>query len=383
MSHEIRTPLNGVIGMAQAMMADRLSKPQRERLQVISQSGEMLLTVVNDVLDLSKIEAGKLRLEVADFDLEEITTGAETTFGLVAAAKGLEFTVEVAADAAGVYQGDAMRVRQVLYNLVSNAMKFTASGAVAVHIDRLADGLSITVADTGIGIAPEQIERLFDKFVQADSSTTRQYGGSGLGLAICRELCEAMGGDIALESRLGQGSRFTVRLPLARIGDSRAVAPVAVASAEPAADERPMRILAAEDNAVNQLVLRTLLGQFGIDPVIVGNGEEAVTSWEAGDWDLILMDAQMPVMDGITATRQIRSREAASGRRPTPIIALTANAMGHQVEAYRAAGMDAVVAKPIQIAQLLEAITAVAARDAEIAEDPGLDRSPASAQARR
>jgi signal transduction histidine kinase/AmiR/NasT family two-component response regulator len=357
MSHEIRTPLNGVLGMAQAMAADRLSKRQRERLQVIGQSGEMLLAVVNDVLDLSKIEAGKLVLDAADFDLEEMLRGAETSFQPLALAKGLDFGVEVAADAAGAYRGDAIRVRQVLYNLVSNAMKFTAAGAVTVRVARLDGGLVVSVADTGIGIGPDQIGRLFDKFVQADASTTRRFGGTGLGLAICRELCGAMGGDIRVESELGHGSCFTVRLPLARVGDSRAAAPPP-ASLEPTAEDRPLRILAAEDNQVNQLVLKTLLGQFGLEPVIVANGAEAVAAWERDDWDVILMDAQMPVMDGVTASRTIRARETATGRPATPIIALTANAMDHQLEAYRAAGMNGLVAKPIQVAQLLEAIAA-------------------------
>jgi signal transduction histidine kinase/AmiR/NasT family two-component response regulator len=374
-SHEIRTPLNGVLGMAQAMTADRLSKRQRDRLQVISQSGEMLLAVVNDVLDLSKIEAGRLELDIRDFDLEKMARSAQTTFQPLADAKRLAFTVELAAAAVGTYRGDAVRVRQVLYNLISNAMKFTAAGSVAVRVDPLDGGLMFTVSDTGIGIGADQIERLFDKFVQADSTTTRRYGGTGLGLAICRELCGAMGGDIQAESQLGRGSCFTARLPLARVGERRPAAP-ATAGLEPAGEERPLRILAAEDNAVNQLVLKTLLGQFGLEPVIVANGAEAVAAWERDDWDLILMDAQMPVMDGVTATREIRGREAEIGRRATPIIALTANAMGHQAEAYRAAGMNGLVAKPIQVAQLLQAIAAaVETRD----NAPAVDRGRATA----
>ncbi|HEY2660625.1 MAG TPA: ATP-binding protein [Caulobacteraceae bacterium] len=363
MSHEIRTPLNGVLGMVQAMAREPLSSGQRERLQVIGQSGEMLLAILNDMLDLSKIEAGKLALEEADFDLEALALSLQATFKPLADGKGLDFSVEVAAEAVGTYRGDPLRARQILFNLISNAVKFTVAGSVQVRIGLADAGLQFSVTDTGIGMSPDQIERLFDKFVQADSSTTRQFGGTGLGLAICRELCAAMAGEIQAESKVGCGSRFTVRLPLTRVGDA-GVAMLAGADAPYASEERSLRILAAEDNEVNQLVLKTLLSQVGLEPVLVCNGEEAVTAWEQGEWDLILMDAQMPVMDGITATRQIRRREAGTGRTPTPIIALTANAMSHQVEAYLAAGMNGFVAKPIQIAQLFEVIAALAQDEA-------------------
>ncbi|HEX7760777.1 MAG TPA: ATP-binding protein [Caulobacteraceae bacterium] len=363
MSHEIRTPLNGVLGMVQAMAGEALSSAQRERLTVIGESGEMLLAILNDMLDLSKIEAGKLTLENGDFDLATLACGVRTTFAPLAAAKGLAFSVEVATDAAGFYRGDALRVRQILHNLVSNAVKFTNAGRIDLRIGPADGGLRFCVTDTGIGMCPDQIEGLFDKFVQADSSTTRRFGGTGLGLSICRELCTAMGGRIWSDSDVGRGSRFTVQLPLARVGEDQAAAP-AVADVEHPPTERPLRILAAEDNAVNQLVLKTLLAQAGIEPVLVGNGEEAVAAWEQGGWDVILMDAQMPVMDGVTATRQIRRREAESGRAPTPIIALTANAMDHQVEGYLAAGMTGLVTKPIQVAQLFDAIDAAVLDDA-------------------
>ena len=359
MSHEIRTPLNGVLGMVQAMSQDPLSAPQRERLDVIGQSGEMLLAILNDILDLSKIEAGRLDLEEVEFDVEALVAGVRTTFEPLTDGQGLEFQVEVAPEVAGTYRGDALRVRQILHNLISNAVKFTAAGSVTVRIDAgEGDMVRLSVADTGIGMSPDHIGRLFDKFVQADSSTTRRYGGTGLGLAICRELCGAMGGAISVESEPGQGSRFTVLLPLPRIGDARAAAP-APADPAPLSDDRSLRILAAEDNAVNQLILKTLLGQVGLEPLIVANGQDAVAAWEQDPWDLILMDVQMPVMDGVTATRRIRDREAQTGRAPTPIIALTANAMHDQVEDYLAAGMNGVVVKPIQIEQLFNAIAAV------------------------
>jgi len=370
MSHEIRTPLNGVLGMAQAMAADELSDAQRAKLEVIGQSGEALLAILNDVLDLSKIEAGKLELEAVEFDLEELVRKAHASFLAVADKKGLELGLALGPGIGGIYRGDPMRVRQVLSNLLSNALKFTVQGEVRITAERTGAQVRLSVSDTGIGVPADRIEHLFDKFVQADSSTTRTFGGTGLGLAICRELCEAMGGRITVASKPGQGSRFTAEVPLERIGD----APAAVA--QEAAPEplggAALRILAAEDNAVNQLVLNTLLGQAGIEPRIVDNGAEALAAWEAEAWDVILMDVQMPVMDGPTATGEIRRRERETGRARTPIIALTANAMTHQLESYRAAGMESAVAKPIRVEELFAAIAQ--------ATDPGA-RAPAVVEA--
>jgi signal transduction histidine kinase len=356
MSHEIRTPLNGVMGMVQAMARDDLPSTQRERLEIIRHSGLSLQTILNDILDLSKIEAGKLELEEAAFDLGEIVEGACSIFGEEAARKGLELAVAIEPAALGRYLGDSVRVRQVLSNLISNALKFTSRGSVRVGVDVAGGAVCLSVADTGIGIPADRIDRLFNKFVQADSSTTRLFGGTGLGLAISHELCKAMGGAIAVQSEAGRGSTFTVELPLARIGEAEEAPAEAGACALAAATDGPLRILAAEDNPVNQLVLKTLLGQAGIDPFVVENGAEAVAAWERQEWDLILMDAQMPVMDGPEASRMIRAREADSGRRWTPIIALTANAMSHQTEAYHAAGMNGVVSKPINVGQLFAAI---------------------------
>ncbi|HEY3948343.1 ATP-binding protein [Phenylobacterium sp.] len=364
MSHEIRTPLNGVLGMAQAMSAEDLPAHQRERLDVIRQSGESLLAILNDVLDLSKIEAGKLELEETEFDIEQLARGAYAAFTAIAGAKGIDFDLSVTPAARGAYRGDSTRVRQVLYNLVSNAIKFTETGGVGVRVDRTGAGLTVTVSDTGIGIAAEPLSRLFSKFEQGDATTTRRYGGTGLGLAICRELAQLMGGEVSAESEPGKGSVFTVTLPLApvrlaaRRGSRRArPAPEPVSETRVAAARGAIRVLAAEDNAVNQLVLKTLLTQVGLDPVIVGDGAEAVAAWEADAWDVILMDVQMPVMDGPDAARAIRAREAETGRRRTPIVALTANAMSHQVTEYLASGMDGFVPKPIEVARLLEAIS--------------------------
>ncbi len=354
-SHEIRTPLNGVLGMVQAMAGEDLSPAQRERLEVIGQSGEMLLAILNDVLDVSKIEAGKLVMESADFDLGAIVEGLRLTFQPLAESKGLVFVFNVPNPTLGTYRGDSLRVRQVFHNLLSNAVKFTSEGAIVVTLSMRDGVLSFRVADTGVGMSPDQVEQLFDKFVQADSSTTRRFGGAGLGLAICRELCHAMGGEIHAEGELGRGSSFTVDLPLPRVGEAQAAAPALPPPPAPFED-RPLRILAAEDNPVNQLVLRTLLAQAGLEPEIVNDGQQAVEAWKVGDWDLILMDAQMPVMDGIAATEAIRRHELETGRRPTPILALTANAMSHQVQTYLQAGMNGVVAKPIQVGELLLAI---------------------------
>ena len=370
MSHEIRTPLNGVLGMAQAMATGTLDTEQRDRLDVIRQSGESLLAILNDVLDLSKIEAGKLELERAEFDLEETVQGALSAFAATAQAKGLALTLNIQPAARGVYLGDSVRVRQILYNLISNGLKFTGKGGVKVTLSRRGRRLRLQVADTGIGVAPEKLSGLFQKFEQADASTTRRYGGTGLGLSICQDLAALMDGEIGVESTPGAGATFTVDLPLERIAE--APARTARPAREPTAvmeDCAAIRILAAEDNGMNQLVLRTLLAQVGIEPTIVNNGREAVEAWASEPWDMILMDVQMPEVDGPTATGMIRARERAANLARTPIIALTANAMAHQVAEYAEAGMDGFVAKPIEAARLFEAIeAALEARRQAVAE---------------
>jgi PAS domain S-box-containing protein len=357
-SHEIRTPLNGVLGMAQAMEVDELSRAQRTRLGIIRESGQTLLAILNDVLDISKIEAGKLELEAVEFDLPELAESACHAFTALADAKDIALTLDLAPAARGACLGDATRVRQILYNLISNALKFTDRGQVAVKVSRRGDNVRLQVADTGIGIAGDDLGRLFEKFEQADASTTRRYGGSGLGLAICRHLAGMMGGRIDVTSELGKGTTFVVTLPLPRRAGVRKAPKPETAQAGPQ-EAGALRLLAAEDNEINQLVLTTLLGQLGIEPTVVADGAAAVAAWESGDWDAILMDVQMPGMDGPTATHLIRRREAELGRRRTPIVALTANAMSHQAEAYLAAGMDGVVAKPIEVGQLFAALQKV------------------------
>ena len=358
MSHEIRTPLNGVLGMTQAMAKDELSDVQRQRLDVIRQSGEALLVLLNDILDLSKIESGRLQLEDGVVDTELLADRALSAFTALAGNKDIAFSVSVAPAARGCWKGDPTRVRQVLYNLIGNAVKFTERGSITVAISRRGRRLYLKVTDSGIGIPPARMPTLFDKFVQADTSTTRRFGGTGLGLSICRELSALMGGRVTAASVEGRGSTFTVELP-AVPADITAVLEHVTVIADPTPPDPGLRILAAEDNVMNQLVLRTLLEQLGVHVTLVANGAEALDAWSKEPFDLILMDVQMPVMDGPTAVRELRRRERRSGQSRTPIIALTANAMAHHREEYLAAGMDALVAKPIELSALIQAIESV------------------------
>ena len=355
MSHEIRTPLNGVLGMTQVMSGDELTGVQRGRLEVVRRSGQTLMVILNDVLDISKIESGRIELEELPFDLLDLVANVHLAFLSQAEAKDLTFSLDAEPSLKGFVLGDPTRVRQIILNLVSNAVKFTSVGQVSLSLAREgASWVKISVRDTGQGLTSEQIPRLFNKFVQADASTTRQHGGTGLGLAISRELARLMGGDIEVESIAGAGSSFVLRLPLAPTAAPEASA---IPFPDDAAIKEPsqLRILAAEDNPVNQLVLKTLLSQAGLELTVVGDGQQALDAWRGQEWDLILMDVQMPVMDGPTATSILRREEAANGRQRTPILALTANVMHHQLDAYRIAGMDGHVAKPIDVGKLFGA----------------------------
>jgi CheY-like chemotaxis protein/anti-sigma regulatory factor (Ser/Thr protein kinase) len=341
------------------MAVESLSRPQRARLEVIRESGETLLSLLNDVLDLSKVEAGKLELEATSFDLAELVTTMLAPFRQAAEAKGLEVRLSVSRAAQGFYLGDPTRVRQILGNLLSNAVKFTEAGRIRLAVRVARSGFSIRVSDTGIGIAEHRLSEVFSKFEQADASTTRRFGGTGLGLAICRELAELMGGSVKVASQIGAGTTLTVTLPLPRTVGGPAAKPAARREVHPfnPGGAAP-RVLAAEDNPVNRLVLRTLLNQAGIDPLIVEDGLAALDAWEKGAWDVILMDMQMPLMDGAAATRAIRDREAQTKRARTPILALTADVMSHQVADYLASGMDGFIAKPIAVTALFEALEA-------------------------
>ncbi|WP_340647113.1 ATP-binding protein [Phenylobacterium sp.] len=355
MSHEIRTPLNGVLGMAQVMDRGPLEPEQRKRLEVIGEAGQALLVLLNNILDLSKIEAGKLELESYPFDLNDIVTQSAAAHAPLAAQKDLAFRIEIAPGAQGVWNGDGGKLRQVLANLVSNALKFTSQGAIEVLVTPAPEGLTFEVRDTGIGIPADKLKVIFEQFAQADTSTTRRYGGTGLGLTICRELTELMGGELAVESTPGEGSAFRFTLPLAPAATSPATnaAPIPVE-----APSQTLRILAAEDNPTNQLILRALLEPLDIELEIVGDGREAVEASAAQAFDLILMDIQMPELNGLEATAEIRQRELARSAPPVPIIALTANVMRHQIDEYLAAGMVGFVAKPINARVLMEAIEA-------------------------
>jgi signal transduction histidine kinase/ActR/RegA family two-component response regulator len=359
MSHEIRTPLNGVLAMAQIMARGELGPGQKGRLDVIRSSGEALLTILNDILDVSKIEAGALTLESLDFDLPELARAALESFSAVAEGKGVALTLEVEPGASGLRVGDPARLRQILSNLISNALKFTDAGSVGVRLEPLAgdEGVRLVVRDSGIGIPDDKLAMLFQKFTQLDASTTRRFGGTGLGLAICQELTQMMGGKIFAQSREGEGSVFTVELPLERGVVAPASLPIPALEAPD--QDRPLRILAAEDNPTNKLVLATILEMFGADLQIVDNGSLAVQALEDANFDVVLMDIQMPVMDGIAAAKAIRSRENDQNRRRTPIIAVSANAMSHQVQEYMAAGMDGHVAKPIEITRLQSVLETV------------------------
>ena len=357
MSHEIRTPLNGILGMTQILSREDLTAGQRRQLDVVRESGQTLLVLLNDILDMSKIEAGRLQLDAHEFDLGQAVHIACAPFAALAGQKAVGFRFELDPAADGVWRGDGVRLRQVVANLVSNAVKFTAAGEVAVRVLREGERVRITVADTGIGIPAERMHDLFDKFIQVDASTTRRYGGTGLGLAISHELAALMGGELTVESVPGEGSVFTLLLPLEwRAAALAPAVPRAQAQARVARPDARVRILAAEDNLTNQLILRATLEPFPIDLTIVGDGAQAVEAFFEGDFQLILMDGQMPVMNGVEATAAIRRLESERDLPPVPILALSANVMHHQVAEYLAAGMNGFVPKPIEIAHLLDAI---------------------------
>jgi signal transduction histidine kinase/CheY-like chemotaxis protein len=370
MSHEIRTPLNAVLGLNELMLHSPLDSQQRRHAELIGSSGRLLLALINDILDVSRIEAGHLKLVSAPFSLRSAGQGVVALMHERALAKGLELHLEATPDEDAPVLGDVIRVQQILFNLIGNAIKFTDRGSVRVKLAvepgaGHAATLRLEVEDTGIGIAASAMPTLFDRFTQADSTTMRRYGGSGLGLAITREIVQLMGGTISTTSTPGVGSRFVVDIPSRHV--ERDASPSAVESTGHAAPARPaLRILVAEDNDVNQILIDALLARMGHVVHLVANGQLAVEAVRRGDYDAVLMDLQMPGMDGMEATQAIRA--LGDARAAVPIIAMTANAFEEDRRACLAAGMDDYVAKPIDVEQLAQAIERVAmARDARAA----------------
>jgi len=370
MSHELRTPLNGVLGVAGALSRTALTPTQREMADLITDSAKTLEAILSDILDLSKIEAGRLSIEEAPFDLAAEVGSICDLMRTRAEERGLAFELRLDPATAGGFVGDALRLKQVIANLLSNALKFTAKGSVrlAVEVTEAAAGepqVRFSVSDTGIGFDEAAAGRLFDRFAQADGSITRRFGGTGLGLAITQSLVEMMGGTITATSRPGFGSTFTVEVPLCRGCAPRQAA----APATPMGDQRGLRILLAEDHVVNQRVVDLILQPHGVDLTIVDDGAQAVAAVESASFDLILMDMQMPVMDGLTAVAAIRRLEQDRGAKRTPIAMLSANAMDEHRKASLACGADVHIAKPFSpetlIAQIQDLLDGAAGGDAE------------------
>ncbi|MBF0286143.1 MAG: response regulator, partial [Magnetococcales bacterium] len=359
MSHEMRTPMTAIAGMADLLTDTPLDLRQREFVQVLQRNSEGLLSLINDLLDISKVEAGRMELERTALRLDELVHHVVEDFRS-RNRKNVALEIHLTPGMAMEREGDPTRLRQVLVNLVGNALKFTERGVVAVEVRPEAerDGapwVRISVRDTGIGIPGEKIEEIFDTFTQADSSTSRKYGGSGLGLAISRQLTRLMGGSLRVESEVGKGSVFHVLLPL------RLAGPGGSRRLEKRAEQSPgalqgLRVLLAEDAEDNIFLIKAFLARTGCELTCVGNGRQALEKARGGEFDLILMDIQMPEMDGLAATQSIRAWEYAEGRLPTPIIALTAYALKEDKERVLAAGCDYHLPKPLKKAELLEVL---------------------------
>ena len=356
MSHEIRTPLNGVLGIIAVMLESELAAEQRQQLELARYSGLVLQGILNDVLDISKIDAGKAVLESCDFDLRALLGGVAALMAPQAVKKGLDLSIRYSDDIPNWFRGDAGKIRQIVLNLISNALKFTAHGSVTVSVTAVAVSgdqhrVRIAVRDTGIGITTEQQSRLFEDFNQADSSTTRKYGGTGLGLAICRRLAEIMGGSIGVQSVPAKGSTFWIVLPLCMV-DPPAIAETQPKQALHRRREWRGRVLVVEDNLINQKIIKQLLERRGLTVDLASNGRQAVEMIPEGTYSIVFMDCQMPEMDGYQATAQIRALEKERSLVRTTVVAMTANAMAGDRESCLRVGMDDYLSKPLTVNEL-------------------------------
>jgi signal transduction histidine kinase/CheY-like chemotaxis protein/HPt (histidine-containing phosphotransfer) domain-containing protein len=362
MSHEIRTPFHGLLGMMSLLQDTPLSRQQAGFLDTAKESAQHLLNILNDILDVSKLEAGNLQIAPEPLDLKPLVRQVDELMRVQARAKDLALRVTLAPDVPRWVRADATRLKQILFNLLSNAVKFSNAGTVSLAVARAASGaLVFEVADTGIGMDEATLSRLFERFVQADATTSRRHGGTGLGLEISRSLARLMGGDISVQSSPGAGSRFTVTLPLEPVEPPAEAPDTATAPLDDAA-EPVLRVLVAEDHPVNQAYMEAVLEKLGHRSTFAGNGEEALRAMQAHDFDIVLMDLHMPTMDGFAATRAIRALPGAKAR--LPIIALTADAFPETQQRAREAGVDDFLAKPAHLPQLRDALTRFAGGEA-------------------
>ncbi|MBV9510148.1 MAG: response regulator [Caulobacteraceae bacterium] len=359
LSHEIRTPLNGVLGLADVLQQTRLSAGQREMLQTITVSASALGQVLSDLLDFSRLDSGALEIRPEPFRLGDVLAECAALFEETARAKGLVLAVEQAEVEHRRVAGDAGRLRQILSNLICNAVKFTEQGRVVLRAGLAEDGEAyrFEVEDTGVGFDPADAERLFARFEQADSSNTRQHGGLGLGLSICRHLAELMGGTISALARPGEGAVFTLLLPLPPAAEATPALDAAEAEGELCdEDEAPLRVLVTDDNPTNRMVAELIMNSIGAEVVCAENGKEAVEAVEQLPFDVVLMDLQMPVMDGLAAIRAIRQRETAMGLPRVPVVVVSANVMREQRDESAAAGADDHLGKPFRAEELIAAV---------------------------